>query len=216
MAELEENDYYLEANRTDIFETIYVSLEPDDSEDFTMSDMTTLNAMMDAMGEAYAESGLAISECEIYPHGPMAFIRLVFYMVEENVSVVEYYTIYGGNIVTIMLLSYGEELDPGQEAIMKNMVDSIVLNNVEPQQTQAEEVEPEAVEAEPEQQKSGLGGTYLVVAAVAAIACVVIFGKKRKASGPKRERYCRNCGAERVEGSKFCHECGAPLKMTEK
>lgn len=132
-------DIYLDAIGIECDEEIVVSMYEDMGLDLSGLGDTALRLLASGFEEGYEEAGAKVFSMEVYHHPKLNFLRCYLYMPEENTYVLQYYTIYDGNGLSVTLRSYSGAISDDQEKKIQSVIDSVAIPSYTPEKPQAEE-----------------------------------------------------------------------------
>ncbi|MGE4352846.1 MAG: zinc ribbon domain-containing protein [Oscillospiraceae bacterium] len=106
---------------------------------FNLYSDTELSDIAASFVSVYADSGRTLTKYELYRHAQTKFIKI--YCSQPDGDATEYYlqycTSYDGKSVNIIMHSYLGQISPSDEAVMKDLVDSVVFDGA-PQTAEAD------------------------------------------------------------------------------
>ncbi len=141
---LVENNVYLDAWDADVSFEVYVRMEYNIANFSSFSDSMRLDMGKQLM-EGYGSIDDVFSEYHIYRHPQTRFLKLYSSKQAESGIIynLQYYTVYEEKALNFCIASYSGQISDEEEAILKNMVDSVVFGTG-PQEAAAEAAETDA------------------------------------------------------------------------
>lgn len=138
LAFLEENNDYLMAFAPDWRYEIYLTLEQEKKSWVSLSacSASEIAEAVDATRANYIDEGMEVLSCAAYDSGSATFIEILYNYTEENYTkfLLEYYTIYNNQGISLMLFSNYGEVDEAQQNAMRALVNEIRFNAGDPRE----------------------------------------------------------------------------------
>jgi hypothetical protein len=126
MAKMESQSCYLKALSVSTSFDISVSMIPETISDYNQfSDDRLMDMARNRVSENSNSSGMVYTSYDLYKHPQTKFIKMLSRYEDTNRSLLIYDTLYGGKLILIMLISNAGEVTPSQDALMKEVIDSV-------------------------------------------------------------------------------------------
>ena len=126
-AYLEELSIYLDAFEEAGSYEVAVTMTESPMTDFHQTSDASLNAMVPLLTSWYEAEGITVTKSEIYRHAQAKFVKI--YLSQpfngDTAYSLLYSTVYDGKHINIALHSYSGEIDSDQEALLKEITDSV-------------------------------------------------------------------------------------------
>lgn len=139
----DQRSIYLNAWDADIQFEIVVTMAESSFADFSTQSDTVLTALSSSLDDVYEDLGYAFLKADIYPHRQTKFMKIYAQEKQSNnpVYTLQYNTTCNAQSINITLRSFSGEITEEKEDILRNIVDTVNFQNVEPPSPDWEETE---------------------------------------------------------------------------
>jgi len=226
----ESNHVYLNAVERDYAYEIEFMIIPQDAAEpaanFSLYSDAELLEAGDEFAATYLQAGIPDASFELYHHRQTPFLKFSFEVPNEadSIYIENYYTIYDGNEISVMLYSYSGEVTHDMEARLLSIVESAEFPGASAAVI-AEHLEPDV--SGQDGSPSAIVLTIFYIICICTAPILIYRYAIKKAPLPTHQdtrapgklgfdfievRRCSACGTRLMEGSNTCEKCGAHSK----